>query len=370
MIKIGVIGCGNRMKKILKILLSKKSDIVIESLYDVSSSQVKNFKKEFGEDIFSAETYQEVVDNKEIKWIFIGSPNFVHKEQILYSINKDKNIFLEKPVAVSFEELKEIKDSFFKKNLSFLVSYPLRYSPHYRKIRKILDSGKIGNIVSFEFNETLTFNHGACIMADWRRFEKFSGGHLLEKCCHDFDVANLLLKSIPSKVASFGGLNIFLKENKRLEKKIKMDKGEFKNKNKLSPFALEKDVVDNQVVILEYRNGSRAVFHTNTASTMPERRMYMCGTKGSIKTDVLKGFLQYKILGSSETAMIIDEKFKGGHGAGDFYLINELVDAMEGESYSSLDDGIKSAVIAIAAERARKESCVVDLEPIWKEFGY
>ena len=91
---------------------------------------------------------------------------------------------------------------------------------------------------------------------------------------------------------------------------------------------------------------------------MPERRIYICGTKGTLRADVLKGILQIKSLGSSETITIIDEEFRGGHGAGDRFLVDELIRAMKDKNafYNSLDDGIKSAIIALAAEKSRKES--------------
>ena len=67
-------------------------------------------------------------------------------------------------------------------------------------------------MISMEFNETLGFNHGGFIMGDWRRLTENSGTHLLEKCCHDIDLVNWMLESIPVKVASFGGVNFFTKK--------------------------------------------------------------------------------------------------------------------------------------------------------------
>lgn len=370
--KIGVIGCGGRIKKIITLLKEEMPEVQIKSMFDPSEESLKIFKKEFNEEIITVEDYTKITEDKEIEWILIGSPNYAHKEQIISSLKNKKNIFSEKPLAISFEELKEIKKEFKENGKSFLVSYPLRYSPHYKKVREIVESGKIGKIISFEFNETLTFNHGSFIMSDWRRLEKFSGGHILEKCCHDFDVANLLIKSLPIKVASFGGLNLFKEENNELMKEIKIDWEDFGKKYSKNPFISEKNVVDNQVLILEYQNGVRATFHTNCASTMPERRIYICGTKGTLRTDVLKGILQLKILGSSETITVIDDEFKGGHGAGDKFLVNELVKAIKDKHafYTSLDEGIKSAAIAIGAEESRKKEIIFNFEKIWKELDY
>jgi predicted dehydrogenase len=368
---VGVLGLGDRMKFIVKSLLGNYDFAEISSVYDPKITKENN-PFDFLSSSEICEDPSEVINNEKIDWVFIGSPNHVHKSQIISALDKGKNVFSEKPVAISFKELKEIQDKFKEKGKSFLVSYPLRYSPHYKKVREILESGKIGDIVSFEFNETLNFNHGSFIMANWRRLEKLSGGHILEKCCHDFDVTNLLVKSLPSKIASFGGLNFFKPENSYLLDSVKLDWTGYGVKETSNPFTSDKDIIDNQVVILEYRNGVRATFHVNCSATLPERRIYICGTKGAIRTDVLKGILQLRILGSSETITIIDDFFKGGHGEGDGLLIDELVQAMKDKenSYSTLDDGIKSAVTALGAEKSRKKGIIVDLEPIWKEFRY
>jgi len=77
----------------------------------------------------------------------------------------------------------------------FNIGLTLRYSPHYRKIKQLLESGAVGDIISMEFNETLDFNHGGYIMGNWRRLREYAGTHLLEKCCHDIDLVNWMVGS-------------------------------------------------------------------------------------------------------------------------------------------------------------------------------
>ena len=69
----------------------------------------------------------------------------------------------------------------------FAFGLVLHYAPHYRKNHELIASGRIGKIVSFEFNETLHFNHGGYIAGNWRPNREWPGTHLPEKCCHDFD---------------------------------------------------------------------------------------------------------------------------------------------------------------------------------------
>mgnify|MGYP000023169525 CR=1 FL=1 len=71
-----------------------------------------------------------------------------------------------------------------------IVGLVLRYSLHMREMRRILDAGTLGTITSLEANEHIAPFHGSFFMRDWRRLEKYSGGFMLEKCCHDIDLYN------------------------------------------------------------------------------------------------------------------------------------------------------------------------------------
>ena len=238
----------------------------------------------------------------------------------------------------------------------------------------MVDEKEIGEIISMEFNEVLKFNHGAFIMSDWRRFVEFSGGHLLEKCCHDIDLANWIIGSLAKRVASFGGLNMFKPENSYIVEKIEKEEeiGSYK-KWSSNPFTSDKDIVDNQVVIIEYINGVRATFHTNCSSGLPERRMYICGTKGTIRADLFTGKIELKKIGiNEETKTIVDELNKGGHGGGDPIMINELNKNMllNDVSKKQIDDAIKSTITCLAIDESMNKGEIVDLVSLWKNFGF
>ena len=148
MVKVGVLGCSFRTKFMLN-LLSKKIDLDVLGLYDKSAQACKSYQDVFGSQAKIYENFDELVSDPNIEWVFIGSINSEHASHINSALENNKNVFSEKPLAISFEELKTIKKNFIEKGKSFLISYPLRYSPHYKKIRNILESGKLGEIVSF-----------------------------------------------------------------------------------------------------------------------------------------------------------------------------------------------------------------------------
>ncbi|MFA4953112.1 MAG: Gfo/Idh/MocA family oxidoreductase [Candidatus Pacearchaeota archaeon] len=372
---IGIIGCGARMNEVVKQLFKVNPENKIAGVYDPSEKSVENFLNKFGREIIIYKNYLDLLKNPDIEWILIGSINSAHKDQIINSLKFGKNVFSEKPLAISEEECFEIKKEFDSKNLIFLISYPLRYSIHYLEIKKIIDSGKIGKIISMEFNEVLEFDHGAFIMTDWRRLQKNSGGHLLEKCCHDLDLARWFIESLPKKVASFGGLNCFMEKNseiydeikKRENRKILFDEKEIPN-----PFKSDKDIVDNQIVIIEYENEVRATFHTNCNSGIPERRMYICGTKGTLRADLVSGIIEFREFGSNKKIEVINVKEENdGHGGGDINLARELDSAinMKIKPKTSMIDAIVSAISAIKIDEARIKEKIIYLDSTWEKFG-
>lgn len=367
--KVGVIGAGNRMRNLVRLFVNESPNITITGVYDPNPESIEKFKETFSTEVYKS--YKKLI--QDVDWVFIGSINSAHKKQIMSAMKKGKNIFSEKPVAISFEQCKRIKKEYDKRNIRFLISYPLRYSPVYKKLKKIIESKEIGDITSLEFNETLSFSHGAFIMGDWRRLERYSGGHLLEKCCHDFDLVNWIVDDMPRKVSSFGGLNFFLPKNSGMLENLRISKDHWERKKFKNPFTSKKDIVDNQVVIMEYMNGVRASFHTNCSSSLPERRMYICGTKGTIYVNILAGLIQVKTIDSPQKVTSIDEENKGGHGGGDPLLIRDIIDVINGGESSiekPLDKSIISAVTTIFSDESRKKEKVVDLLPYWEELGY
>ena len=189
----------------------------------------------------------------------------------------------------------------------------LRYAPFYRGIKQRLDNGDLGPIMSIEANENLPFAQGAFFRRDWRRFRRFTGTYLLEKCCHDLDILCWFADSLPRRVASFGGRSFFTPRSDAplycrdcdLECAHRLELDPLPPKPEAEPdltrgrsidlcaFNSSQDIVDNQVVIIEFANGIRATFHSNQNAASPSRRMYLVGERGCIEGDIYWGFFQY-----------------------------------------------------------------------------
>ncbi len=374
---VGMIGCGGMGIVVAKLLLQQDPRIELRGLFDPQRKSIENCQTALGRKARVYDDYHDMLADKAIDWVLIASWNCYHRDQVLAALDAGKHIFCQKPLATTAEHCAEMYHRWKRTDRMFNIGFTLRYSPHYRKIHELISGGAIGGIICFEFNETLDFNHGGYIMGDWRRLTKYAGTHLLEKCCHDLDLANWMTGSRASRVASFGGLNFFTPENaKHADRLGRNSKGQkayetwtsqFNLGPAMNPFISDKDIYDNQVAVIEYENGVRATFHTNCNSGIPERRMYILGTEGAIRADVIPGTIELKRIGFDTRIENVETGSSGGHGGGDEILAGELADSMLNGTppATGLEDGLKSAMTAFAIDEAAETRKVVSLDRYW-----
>ncbi len=373
---IGMIGCGAMGRAVAREVLKQSERIKLHGLFDPENKSIQAALDELEPQAKVYEDYHSLVKSPEIDWVMIASWNCYHREQAIAAFEAGKDVFCQKPLATNINDCLAMCRAWKKSGRKFNIGFTLRYSPHYRKIKELLNNGIVGDIISMEFNETLSFNHGGYIMGDWRRLTKYAGTHLLEKCCHDIDLANWMVQSRADKVGSFGGMNFFTPENERHIKRIgQNDEGKEAYRTwgglvDLNPFTSDKDIVDNQVAIIEYENGVRATFHTNCNAGIPERRMYILGSEGAIRADVIAGTIEARRIGFDSHIERFDAGVNGNHGSGDPVLARELAEIMfEGaEPKTGLVDGLNSAITCFAIDKATETGKVVKLAPSWKRI--
>ncbi|MCB1692343.1 MAG: Gfo/Idh/MocA family oxidoreductase [Pseudomonadales bacterium] len=374
-VEIGLIGVGSMGRYVADLVQKKSNAVSLASLFDPDERSVARTREYLG---FTGKVCDsvEAVLAADCSWVMIASWNSKHAEQSIAAFRAGKHVFWQKPLATNLDDCLAMRDAWRESGKQFVIGFTLRYSPHYRKLKSLIASGAIGDVLSIDFNETLPFNHGGYIMGDWRRLTEHAGSHVLEKCCHDIDIVNWLVASRARRVASFGGNNFFTPENAHHVERLGVDEqgrdayrvrrgsiGEH-------PFTSDKDIVDNQVVILEYENDVRAAFHMNSNAGIPERRMYICGTEGAIRSDVITGEIRLHRIGFDTKAEDHSTTAVGMHGGGDDILASELVSAMlEGGAMSAgIDEGLTAAATCFAIDDAMTSGQVVSLAPVWERI--
>jgi len=376
---IGLIGCGHRLRGVVKATLGVSDNLRVTAVCDIDPDAIERTKQTVAPDARVYSDVDQMVQDKNVDWVMIGSPNSMHREHAVAAMEAGKDVFCEKPLATKLEDCIAMRDAHKRTGRKFFIGFTLRYSPHYTKLLEVLQSGAIGEVISIEMNETLHPNHGAFMHQDWRRFREYSGSFMLEKCCHDIDIAHWLTGSLATRAASFGGRNFFVPENSKHIERIgpHPETGNQyyrcfnRQANLKNPFTIEQDVVDNQVSILEYANQMRLTFFLNCNAAQNQRRSYICGTEGTIDADATAHKIKVKRIGWDEPTVVYDTTSTGGHGGSDPLMTGSLAQCMLGnvEPRAGLDEGFNSAVTCFAIDEALQTGQVVDLRPKWQQLG-
>lgn len=309
--------------------------------------------------------------------LMIGSPNHMHLDHIRLGLEAGVKVFSEKPIVSSIEQTVELAGLLARHGHDrLLVGLVLRYAPLYRDLLAARDEGRLGRIVSVEASEHIFPYHGAFFMRDWRRYEKWAGSFMLEKCCHDLDLYNGLIGARPMRVASFGGRATFVPENDPRAEGVN-DLSIFHRKpsgwnGTDRVFDTDADIIDHQVAIIEYANGVGMNFHTNLNAPDQYRRFAVFGTRGQAEGDFIRGFLNVTDV-LSESRVVEREYAETAlsqhYGADERMAAEVVAHVTEGGPLPvSPTDALEAGILALAMDDARRARRVVDLAPVWDRF--
>ncbi len=381
--KIGIVGFGNRIAHVFLELKKINSEATIVAFVDPKPIG-KNFAEQ--NNFFPSKQYDtlnEMLKKEKLDLLMVGSPNYLHIEHIQKGLEEGVKIFAEKPIVINEEQtwkLAELIKKYGKEKV--LVGLVLRYSKHARSLKKLIDNDSLGKIISLEASEHIMPWHGGFFMRNWRRKTSYSGGFMLEKCCHDLDFYSLIVGCRPIKVASFGGRRSFIPENSpALNDEKNLDIYKEYNlegwESKEQVFDSDADIVDHQVAIIEYENGATLAFHTNMKVPDEFRRFAIIGTKGMAEGDFVRGYLTAHNSYTGEK--IFDENFgaafqqdtKGHYGA-DQLMVKDINNYLLDESNHSLPvsviDCMEAGLVAMKIDESRVKKQIIDLREMWNKL--
>lgn len=376
-VNIAAVGPGKRLLGVLESLVRVDPRIRVTALSDPSETSLQSARAKLDLPESACRDEGAIYADPSVDWVFIGSPNRFHAEQVTRAFDGGKHVFCEKPLATDLDQVEAMVAAWKRSGKTFALGLVLRYAEIYRELKRLIDGGDLGRILSLEFNETVPPPHGGYIHGNWRRKRSLAGTHMLEKCCHDLDICMWLTGSYPTRAASFGGCDFFrsaqraesggltdpesglpLFENFRAREGVEM----------IDPFNDNKDIVDNQVAILEFASGIRASFHTNVVAALPERRFYMVGTSGTARADARGGGLEVHYVDPRREPRRIEVSGRGGHAGGDELMAGELAATLlEGAlPRAGMREGLHSLVASLGIDAALDNGRVQDLAPLWE----
>lgn len=365
-------GIGLRAGHVLSILKETMPEVEFVGFYDPQPTHLEMI----GTEVPQYDTVETMLAETAPDLFFVGSPNSFHLEHIKIGLAAGVRIFTEKPVVTTKEETMELAALLAEHGTdSVMVGLVLRYSQHMVDLRHVLD--QLGPITSLEASEHIAPYHGAFFMRDWRRMVQWSGGFMLEKCCHDIDIYNMVTRSRPSQVASFGGRKSFVPafapasntENEIMHRK----KSVWQSID--DPFHSDGDIIDYQTAILQYESGASLSFHTNLNVPDEHRRFCVMGALGMAEGDFVRGYLKATTRDGSVIAdhdyTQMDSARASAHYGADHMMVDDIVAFLRGETDTlpvGVVDALEAGLVAMALDEARIDGKMINMAPVWAEF--
>ncbi|HBA64455.1 MAG TPA: gfo/Idh/MocA family oxidoreductase [Lachnospiraceae bacterium] len=363
----------------------------------------------------------------------IATQDKQHVKQAVQAIRKGYHVLCEKPISPDIADCLLLQKTAHEYKKMVAVGHVLRYTPFYSGIRKIIQSGRIGDVVTIQAMENVSYWHQAhsYVRGNWRQSEETSP-MIMAKSCHDMDIFCWLLDKKCKKISSYGSLYQFrpekapagaarrcmdgckAKENcpydaekiyvtnagtgirdviRRLEEEPAFDPWPV---NVLTPhelteeavyrqiqegpygrcvYACDNDVVDHQVVNMEFEDHVTVDFTMTAFTSGGGRTIKVCGTMGDICGNLNEDRIVVTEFGKEPEEICLAEGDMSGHSGGDNRMIHDFLSTLEEEAdekelRTGIDVSIQSHIMAAAAEYSRchgGES--IDLEVFAEQAG-
>jgi len=340
-------------------------------------------------------------------FLVISTMDQDHYEHVMRALDVGYHILLEKPIALNKKHIYEIKEKANQMNLKIAVAHVLRYTPFYQKIKELIQHGQIGEIATLSQTENVGFLHYAhsYVRGNWHK-ESTSSPMILAKSCHDLDIIKYLIGQRVQYLTSFGNLFYFKESNAPegsathcIDCKVACPfnaldfyqnnpmwmqfftletdaKKVLSNKNLnygKCVYKMDNDVVDHQIVNMQFENGATSSFVMTAFSNETHRNIKIHGTKGEIEGDLESNIIQLKIYGHDVQTIdvsIFSDDFSY-HSGGDKKLFIDFVRGITNHQtfLTDINESVESHFLAFDAELSRhNHGAVQDLRSQWSMY--
>ncbi len=428
-LKAALLGAGNRGQIYCDYALTCPDELEIVSVIDINPFKMNEAGDKYGikSDMRFLSLDEFIKANVECDFVVNATMDEMHYETAMKLIKAGYNLVLEKPITGNLTELLDIERSAKEKGVKILVCHVLRYTPFYRSIKEIIDSGKIGKVINMQLNEHVWYGHfvNSYVRGKWRSEKACGSGLLLAKCCHDTDLICWLNNiSEPKMVSSFGSKSFFTEKNapegatqycyecpnkencmfnaykfqiekdfipfytwadlnKPLDEITLDEKVEFLKKDVYGQcvYKTDMDIVDRQCVSIEFENGSIATLNMIGGTSKAGRHIHVICEYGEIVGYVEESKIILRVFDQNEvkyTEEVIDcskeyqrgdgDNSVAGHYGGDYFLMKDAVRYFNGISESvsvtKIEDSLNGHYVCYAAEISRTERKTVSLDEL------
>ena len=374
---------------------------------------------------YMPDQFELMIHTEKIDCVIVTSIDRTHHRYIIRAMEAGCDAITEKPMTVDATKCRRILDTIEKTGKKLRVTFNYRYAPRASKVKELLMQGVVGDVKSVHFEWLLNTKHGADYFRRWHRDKRNSGGLMVHKATHHFDLINWWIDSRPVSVYGIGRLVFYGRENAE-ERGIERfyNRGTGHPNAADDPFALDLSqddrlramyldaeredgyqrdqsvfgdgisIEDDMALVVQYESGASLSYHLTAYSPWEGFRVAFNGTKGRLEFDVQENpyvsgakadhnqpdIRNAKDISLDEPVRILvrphwgkpmevdlDETGEGGHGGGDVRLLDDLLVGKTDDPLKRAADhiaGTASIMTGIAANRSFETRQVVYVEDL------
>ncbi|MFT4171760.1 MAG: Gfo/Idh/MocA family oxidoreductase [Rhodocyclaceae bacterium] len=364
---------------------------------------------------FKAEQFDQMVRDTQPDVVIVCSIDRTHHHYIIRAMELGCDVITEKPMTIDAEKCQAIIDTVERTGRNLRVAFNYRYAPHHTKLRELVRDGVIGNVLSVHFEWLLNTQHGADYFRRWHRDKRNSGGLLVHKSTHHFDLVNFWLNTSPETVYAQGGLQFYGQDNAEARGVTKFYPRTHGYENaKGDPFALDMaaseqlkslyleaeqedgyirdqsvfshgiNIEDTLGLVVRYRNKAVMTYSLNAYLPWEGFNVALNGTAGRIEMKVIeKSYVNAGGSKADEGALkwcevtvypMFDAPYRmeiakgeGGHGGGDNVMLEEMFGEAADDPFkraANYRDGAMSILTGIAGNLSLQTGQAVRIDDL------
>ncbi len=435
--RYAVVGTGHRSSMYIRaVALTYREQAELVGFCDSNQSRMDFYNRRFLKEdcnnypdvpTYKAPLFDRMIEEQRPDVIIVTSMDRTHHQYICRAMELGCDVITEKPMTIDPEKCQEIIDMQKRTGKNLTVTFNYRYAPRASKVKEVLQSGILGDVTTVHFEWLLDTSHGADYFRRWHRNKANSGGLMVHKSTHHFDLVNWWLGSEPTEVFAMGDLKFYGKIN--AEKRGVTDFYSRARDNEAAakdPFALKVkaddrellglyydaehedgyvrdqsvfgdgiSIEDNMSVMVRYRNKAVMTYCLCAHCPWEGYRIVFNGTKGRLEFNVVErpfvegtagaDFAQFGMteLQGDRKKMVPEILFQplwgkareisyecsdlGGHGGGDAKLLDDIFLGAKNDPLgraANYVDGAMSILTGIGANRAMQTGKPVKVQEL------
>ncbi|MCX2472701.1 Gfo/Idh/MocA family oxidoreductase [Pedobacter sp. MC2016-05] len=344
--------------------------------------------------------------------VIISMPDNLHYEPCMQALKMGYDILLEKPIAPTEKECRDILALAKKTGRIVAVCHVLRYAPYFVKMKELIAKGAIGEVISIQHFEPIEHTHMAhsYVRGNWHN-SKATTPIILAKSCHDLDIMKWVINKKAQRIVAMGDLKWFKKENAPEGSTARCTDGcaverecpysaikEYVDRNSRTSvldipegtsdrkaavmeklkttnygrcvYRMDNDQPDHYVTSIQFSDSVTANFSMEAFTSYHDRRTRIMGSMGDMVGDMTE-LVVHDFKTRKETKFIpkaddVDGYKNSGHGGGDWLLVKDFCQAVSQQNpallTSTIDESIESHIMGFMAESSRKNGKVMDVK--------